>query len=212
MAHVTVKEPKTGAVAVIADVNDTLTSWVTQSTAIAGKNVRDEGLGRRMLADQTITPASGTDTETSGGAFTLTAAAGVWENISPGGTPMVIVVNTADPSGQCEVSFTFAWEIPEQTALTFPRMLSVKIDTSVDNFATAGIDILATWRHFQVDESGSTPAQFGRGIGSHTITHFYTGAPVANRYFRARCRMDTQHITNPPIIRDMHLMARVTVR
>ena len=212
MAHVTVKEPKTGAVAVIADVNDTLSSWVTQSTAIAGKNVRDEGLGRRMLAAQTITPASGADNKTSPSSFTLSAAAGVWETIIPGGTPMVIVVNTADTSSQCEVSFTFAWDIPEQVLGTPPRTLSVKLDTSVDNFATAGIEIPVTWRHFQACEQGSSSDQRGHGTGSHTITHLFTGQASATRYFRARCRMDIQHLDNFPEISDMHLMARVTVR
>lgn len=75
MARVTITELARGDTASAANVNSTMSSWTTQSTAIDEQNVREEGLDRRSITARVITPDNGAPTYGQSNAFTQAYAA-----------------------------------------------------------------------------------------------------------------------------------------
>jgi len=203
MGVVVVTEPLEGEVTAIADVNNTLTAWNTQSTAIESANIRDEGFDRRPFPELVLTPADGTDSESSATAFGVISL--IYAVVNPGGVPMRVgPVDNSIASDQCEVHATFIWCVPGDAAAT--RTLSVQLWQSIDNITYNAIAV--TQRPFRMDNS----EQVTDARGSCTISHYYTGAKNATQYFELRAMVDVNRPAQPVSMDEIHIFTKVTTK
>lgn len=170
MGLVVVTEPTAGSTTNVADVNNTLSSWNTNSTGIGAVNVRDEGLDRRSIAAGAVTPSDGRSFASLAGSVAIATTTPTYTEV----LAQTLDVDASAAGDMVRVRCSFVYDITGATVSPGETLL-VRLEVST-NGGGAWAAVARTDREFGVQRTGDLEK------GSHCIIHKGTSSAATVRY------------------------------